>query len=304
MKRILITGATGLIGTHLCKQLSERGDVLTIFSRYPDKAKSKLPFADEYVKWDYKKPGEWKNHLNKKDIVVHLAGANLAGKRWTDDYKKKIIESREISTRNLINAVGEAEEKPDLFICASGINYYGNKGDDILTEESSNGHDFLAKVCQIWESEASRAEAFNIRWISIRTGAVLTPDEGALKKFLTPFKFFIGGPLGTGNQWFSWIHIDDIVRGYIFLIDNESLKGPVNVSSPNPVRMKEFADTLGNVLNRPSFLRVPEAVLKIVAGEMAVTVTGSLRVKPQKLEENNFNFRYENLSGALKNLLK
>jgi hypothetical protein len=303
-KRIVITGATGLIGKHLCKELSDRGDILTIFSRDPDKAKSIIPYANEYVKWNYRNPEEWKEHINSKDIVIHFAGANLFGKRWTDSYKEKIIESREISTQNIVKAIGEADEKPEVFICASAIGYYGNKGEELLTEESPPGDDFLSKVCLKWENEAAGVEKYNVRRISVRTGVVLTTEAGALKEFLTPFKLFVGGPLGTGNQWFSWIHLTDIIRVYLFLIDNANINGAVNTSSPNPVKMKEFANTLGKVLNRPSFFKVPGIALQIAVGEVAETVTASLRVVPQKLEQHNFNFRFRKIEEALRDLLE
>lgn len=303
-KRILITGATGLIGSHICKELSDRGDILTIFTRNPDKAKRRLPYANEYVKWDYRKSEAWKVHLNSKDVVIHLAGANLSGKRWTTNYKKEIIDSRELSTQNLVTAISEAQTKPEVFICASGINYYGSKEDEILTEESDRGIDFAAKVCIKWETEASKAEQYGIRRISTRTAPVLTKEDGVLKKFLLPFKLFAGGPLGSGKQWFSWIHLEDAIRGYLFLIDNKSVNGAVNLTSPDPVRMNEFAKTLGKVLNRPALFKVPEFVLKIAVGEMSQIVTASLRVKPKKLEEHNFNFRSQKLKEALEDLLK
>jgi len=303
-KRILITGATGLIGSNLCRKFSERGDILTVFSRDPEKAKNIFPFANEFVKWDYQKPDEWKNFVNNKDVIIHLAGANLLGKRWKENYKKVIIESREISTRNLVNAIGEAEVKPKVFICASGINYYGNGDEKILTEESSIGNDFLANVCGIWEKEAAEVKRFNVRHVSIRTSPVLSSKGGLLKKFLTPFKFFIGGPLGSGEQWFSWIHLEDILRVYIYCIDNKFIQGAVNASSPNPVRMKDFAKTMGDVLNRPSFFRVPEGLLKLAIGEMADSALISLRVKPKKLEDNNFKFLFADLKEALNDLIK
>jgi uncharacterized protein len=303
-RKILITGATGLIGSNLCKKLSDRGDFISVFTRNPDKAKEKLPFVKEFLNWDYRKPEEWKEHLNDKDAVIHLAGANLDGNRWTKSYKKKIIESREISTRNLVNVIGEAELKPEVFICASGVSYYGNKGEELLTEESAPGDDFLAKVCMTWENEAAKVEQYNVRRVSIRTGAVLSTEEGALKKFLTPFNLYVGGPLGTGYQWFSWIHLKDIINGYLFVLDNKNINGPVNVTSPNPVRMNEFAATLGEVLNRPSFFRVPGPVIELFFGEKAIVVNGSIKAVPKNIEKSGFNLEFGRLEKALKDLLK
>jgi uncharacterized protein (TIGR01777 family) len=304
MRKIIITGATGLIGTHICEELSKRGDELTIFSRNADKAKSKLPLANEYVEWDYRKPDEWKNQLNSKDAVIHLAGANLFGKRWTEDYKKKIIESRESSTRNIVNAIAEAKVKPKVFICASGVGYYGDSGDNVVTENSPSGNSFIAEVCKSWEGVASKVEKFGVRSVSIRTAIVLDKKEGALEKMILPFKFFVGGTLSSGKQWFPWIHIQDLVKIYLFALDNNEINGAVNASSPNPVRLKELTDEIGKILRRPSFFKVPAFALKIALGEFADEVLASIKVVPEKLEKHNFNFEFGNLRNALEDLLR
>ncbi len=303
-KKIIITGATGLIGTHICKELFNRGDLLTVFTRYPNKAKNKLPYANEYVEWDYRNPDEWKNHLNSKDAVIHLAGANLFAKRWTEDYKKKIMESREISTGNIVKAISEAEVKPKVFICASGIGYYGDSADKILTENSPKGNSFIADVCKRWEGAASEAEKFGIRRVSIRTGIVLNKGYGTLEKMALPFKFFVGGTLGTGEQWFPWIHIQDLVKIYLFALDNSELNGAVNAASPNPVRLKELTDEIGKILHRPSFFKVPGFAIKIALGEFADEVLASIRVVPEKLEHYNFDFSFGEMEGALRDLIK
>lgn len=303
MKKIIITGATGSIGKKLCKQLSTRGDELTIFTRNVEKAKMSLPFINNFIDWNYRNPGEWQNNIDENDAVVHLAGANLFGKRWDDNYKKKIIESREISTRNLVKAINNANKKPQTFICASAVGIYGNCGNKILTENSLAGNDFLAQVCKTWEDEAKNVEVAGVRRVSVRTGIVLSTDDGALQQMLLPFKLFIGGPLGNGKQWFPWIHIDDLVNIFIKVLDDNSFNGPVNAVAPNPVTMNEFAETLGKVLHRPSFFRVPGFALKIVVGEGAESILASLRVIPEKLMQNKFNFEFENLKPALENVL-
>jgi hypothetical protein len=303
-KKNIITGATGLIGSYICKELFNRGEVLTIFTQYPDKAKMRLPFANEFVEWNYRKPEEWQSHLNLKDAVIHLAGANLFAKRWTKDYMKKIIESREISTRNIVKAIGKAEVKPKVFICASGVGYYGDSGDKILTENSPRGNSFIADVCKIWEDEASEAEKFSVRRVSIRTAIVLNKGYGTLEKMALPFKFLVGGTLGTGEQWFPWIHIQDLVKIYLFALDNNEVNGAVNAASPNPVRLKELTNEIGKILHRPSFFKVPGFALKIALGEFADEVLASIRVVPEKLEQLNFNFRFGNLRNALEDLLK
>lgn len=303
-KRIIITGATGLIGKKLSKSLIDRGDNVIIFSRNKDKAKSMIPGAKDYIEWDYSKPEVWKINLENTDAVVHLAGINLFSKRWNENFKKEIIESREVSTRNIALAINSCINKPKVLISASGIGYYGDCGDKILDEDSSAGNDFLADVCKVWEGEARKVEQFGVRSVQIRTGLVLSKEEGALKQMLPPFKFFIGGPLGNGKQWTSWLHIDDIVRIYLYAIDNNNLNGPVNAASPNPVTMKEFAKTLGKVLQRPSLFSVPKFALKVVVGEAAEVVTASQRVDVKKLSNSGFKFKFNFVEEALINLLK
>ena len=303
MKRIIVTGATGLIGQKLVCALIQRGDEVIIFSRNASKAKSVVSNAKEYVEWDYNKPELWESKLENSDAVVHLAGTNLFSKRWNDNFKKALLESREVSTKNLVEAIKLTKNKPDVFISASGIGYYGDRADDLLTEESQAGNDFLAEVCKVWESEASKVSEFGIRNVQIRTGLVLSIEDGALKQMLPPFKFFIGGPLGNGKQWSSWLHIDDIVGIYLHSIDNKNLSGAVNAAAPNPVRMKEFANILGKALHRPSIFSVPKFVLKIVVGEAAEVITASQKVDAQKLLNSGYKFRFPDLYNAFQNLL-
>ena len=302
-KRIIVTGATGLIGRKLVNALMQRGYNVVVFSRSVNKAKTIFPNPVEIVEWDYLKPEFWKSNLENSDAVVHLAGINLFAKRWNDNFKKEVIRSREVSTRNLVEAIKTCSNKPEVFISASGIGYYGDSGDDVLTEESTAGNDFLAEVCKVWESESQKASKYGIRNIQIRTGLVLSPEDGALKQMLPVFKLFIGGPLGNGKQWASWIHIDDIVGIYIHAIDNAKLKGAINAASPNPVKMKEFAKTLGHVLNRPSLFPVPKFALKLVVGEAAEVVTASQKVDVHKLLDNGYRFKFENLEAALRDLI-
>lgn len=303
-KRIVVTGATGLIGKKLVNALVNRGDDVIVFGRNIERAKSLLPNADKYVEWDYKKPDNWKSEINGVDAVVHLAGINLFSKRWNDAFKKEVLESREVSTKNLSDAINNCTKKPGVLVSASGIGYYGDCGDKILSEESPAGNDFLADVCKVWENEAKKVEQSGVRSVQVRTGLVLSTEDGALKQMLPPFKFFIGGPLGNGKQWASWLHIDDIVGIYIYAIDNNQLSGAVNAASPNPVRMKEFAQTLGKVLHRPAFFPVPKFALKIAVGEAAEVVTASQRVDVKKLLDSGYKFRFENFNEALEDLLK
>ncbi len=301
-KKIVITGASGLIGTNIAKALINRGDNVYIFTRDINKTKNIIHGAAEYFEWNYKEPDKWSEHLNSKDAVIHLAGANISGKRWSANYKETILKSRELSTRNLVNVISSLPDKPKSFICASGINYYGDSGNKLLTEEEEPGNDFLANVCKIWENETKKVERAGIRSISVRTGVVLTTKEGALKKMLIPFKLFIGGPLGSGKQWFPWIHLDDILNIYIYLLDNNNLNGAFNACSPNPATMNEFAKTLGKVMKRPSFFTVPKFALTFAAGEIADSITASLKAVPKKLLEHGYKFKFENLKDALTDL--
>jgi uncharacterized protein (TIGR01777 family) len=303
-KRIIITGATGLIGKKLANALIQRGDEVIIFSRNAEKARSIFPRAKECVEWNYKTPSIWEKYFENCEAVIHLAGINLFSKRWNGSFKKEVIESREISTRNLAEAIKTCTNKPEVFISASAIGYYGDCGDSILMEDSPAGKDFLADVCKVWESESAKVEELGIRNVRIRTGIVLTPEDGALKQMLLPYKLFIGGPLGNGKQWMSWLHIDDIVQIYLHSLDNSKFTGAVNAVTPNPVRMKEFAKTLGRILNRPSFFPVPQFVLRIVVGEAAKVVTASQRINVKKLLDSGYKFKFEELDSALRDLLK
>jgi len=303
-KRIVVTGATGLIGKKIVSVLLNRGDQVIIFSRDAEKAKSIFPEAKECVEWDYHNPDLWKSKLENSNAVIHLAGINLFSKRWNESFKKDVFESREVSTRNLADAIKSCINKPEVFISASGIGYYGNSGETILDEKSPKGNDFLADVCEVWERESQKAGEYGVRNVQIRTGLVLSTEDGALKQMLPPFKFFIGGPLGSGKQWASWLHVDDIVGIYIHAIDNNKLSGAVNAASPNPIRMKEFAKTLGKVLNRPSLFPVPKFLLKLVVGEAAEVVTASQRIYVKKLLNSGYQFKFKELSKALENLLK
>lgn len=301
-RNVIVTGATGLIGTALCRSLIKKNYNVIVFTRDINKAKSEVPFINSFVKWDYMKPEEWMNAVDKSFAVIHLAGANLFSKRWNENYKKLILESREVSTRNIVHSIAEANQKPSVMITSSAVGIYGSRGDEILTESSNPGSGFLSTVCKAWEYEASRVEDYGVRRVSIRTGVILNKHEGALKEMLLPFRLFVGGPLGSGNQWFSWIHLKDIVNIYIYALEN-NISGPVNGSSPNPVTMNDFAKHLGKVLSRPSIFKVPEFALKIIVGESASSVAASLRVIPEKLNQQNFPFEYPNLIDALHDIL-
>jgi uncharacterized protein len=313
MKKIIITGATGSIGQRLVNELLARGDDVIVFTRNPEKAKKKIVNASKYVKWDnectdapsspeLRRTG-WMHEFHGVDVIVHLAGANLGAKRWNDEYKKLAYDSRIISTRNLVEAIKSIGRKPKAFICANAVGIYGSRYDEVVDENSSSGNDFMATICKDWEKEAEKVEQSGVRRVSIRTGLVMQKDEGVLKKMLLPFKLFIGGPLGSGRQWFPWIHIDDIVGIYLHAIDNENVSGAINGASPGIVTMKDFAKTLGEVLRRPSLFPVPKFAMKIVAGEVAEYAVMSQRTSVDKILNAGYKFKFENLEEALRDLL-
>lgn len=303
MKKIIITGATGSIGQNLVRELSARGDEVTVFTRNPENVAKKIANANKYVKWDYQKLEEWREHINGIDVIIHLAGANLGAQRWNEEYKKLAYESRVLSTRNLVEAIKQVNLKPEIFICSSATGFYGNRYDEVLDENSSPGNDFLATLCNDWEKEARKVEQYGVRRVSIRTGLVLMKDEGVLKQMLLPFQLFIGGPLGNGRQWFPWIHIDDIVGIYLRAIDNENISGTINGTSPGIVTMKQFAKTLGKFLGRPSLFPVPKFALKIAVGELGDYAVMSQRTSVEKIIKAGYNFKFDRLENALYSLL-
>ena len=302
-----ITGATGFVGSRLVEALLEDpGSRILAFSRDPLRAREALPSPPgrvELAAWDYAASPPPEGSLDGVDAVIHLAGENVGLKRWTPAQKKRIRESRVLSTRNLITGLTRASRKPSVLVCASAIGFYGPRGDDELDETAHAGDDYLADVCEDWEAEAERASLHGVREVRLRIGVVLGPDGGALKPLLLAFKLFAGGPVGNGRQWMSWIHRDDLVRLFVHAARTPSMSGPLNGTAPHPVRNKEFARTLGRVLHRPAFLPAPRLGLRVLLGEFAdVLVTGQ-RVVPRKALESGFEFRYPELEGALRQVL-
>lgn len=303
-KKIVVTGATGLIGKSLVKKLIERNDSVVVLSNKTLQVKQLFGNSVEIIEWDYGFDDRLVKALAGVDAVIHLAGANIASKRWNESYKKTIIDSRTVPTRNLIKAMQQSNNIPSVFVCASAVGFYGNTGEKSIAENSPAGNDFLSQVCAVWEEESSKVEQLGIRRVSVRTGIVLSTQDGALKKLLLPFKLFAGGPLGNGKQWFPWIHIDDEVDIFLHAIDNNDLTGAANAVSPEHLRMKEFASILGGILNRPSFFNVPPLVLKIVLGEAAESILFSQKIKPEKLLNTGFKFKFSSPTEALSDLIK
>lgn len=295
--RILISGATGMVAKALMPHLE--GHEIFKLVRKPSGAGNEIIWDAET---GFSAVEETK--LSDFDAVINLAGDNIASGRWTPEKKKKIRNSRVLGTRNLMEALKRRNVKPKVFISASAIGFYGNRGDEILTEESPSGEGFLPDVCKEWEAEAKRAEELGARVVLLRIGIVLAKEGGALQKMLPPFKLGIGGVIGSGNQWMSWIALHDLTRIIVFALEKDNLQGPINCTAPNPVTNQEFTKTLGKVLSRPTFIPVPSLAIKFLFGEMGETMLlEGCRVLPKRLQEEGFEFLYPTLESALRKIL-
>jgi len=300
-EKIIIAGATGFIGRKLAQNMIEHGYDVTSFSRNVEKSKELLQHVNSHVKWS-SESSNWHTSLEGVKAIVNLAGTPIAGKKWTEEYKQEIIDSRIKSTDSIVEAI-KTLENPPAFINASAIGYYGNRGEELLHEGSECGSGFLADVTKKWEDSACRAIPYT-RVVSARLGIILGEDGGALKKMMLPYNLFVGGPIGVGWQFMPWVHVNDIVEMFRFVIENEEISGPVNFVNPNPATMNDFAKELGKALNRPSIVKVPEFMIKLILGESADMVTGSARVVPDVLLKNNYQFKFTDLYAALKDILK
>lgn len=296
--RCLVTGGTGFIGRHLIQQL----DHPVILGRNPESIKQQLPGV-EARQWHPGKPVD-PSVFDGIDTVFHLAGEPVYKGRWNSAKKKRILESRVEGTRSIVRALEKLAQPPKALICSSAIGYYGSRGDERLTESSAAGNDFLAKVCIAWEEEARKAEKFGVRIIFLRIGVVLGRDGGALEKMLTPFKIGLGGRLGNGRQYMSWIHIDDLVGIMLYAASNESMQGPFNAVSPQPVTNREFTSALAEALHRPAFLPVPGLVLRIALGEFADILLGSQKAIPEKVIQSGYTYLFPRLPATFTDLVR
>lgn len=296
---ILISGGTGFIGSRLRTMLLMENHDVTVITRNPDAWSSDQATNQRFVSWESDLPSE----MERADLVINLAGESIFGKRWSPAIKRQIRNSRLDATGRIVDAMAATSDRPPLLISASAAGYYGSSGSRLLTEEDGPGSDFLARVCRDWEQEAKRAEALGVRVVIPRIGIVLERSGGMLKQLLLPFRLFVGGSIGHGGQVVPWIHMDDLCRALIHMIDHETLVGPYNVNSPEPVRMDELAESLGRVLRRPSLFRVPEWALKLVLGEAAIPAMSSLNLSPEKLVKSGFHFEFEDLEESLADLL-
>jgi uncharacterized protein (TIGR01777 family) len=294
--KILITGSSGLVGSALIDHLANKGHQIGRLLRQAN---------DDEPYWDIDKGHIDLVNFGEPDAIIHLAGENIAEGRWNMAKKQRILTSRVQSTQLLVDCVSKMQVKPKVFISGSAIGFYGNRGGEVMDEQSSHGHDFVSEVATKWEAASVGAQDYGVRVVNIRTGMVLSPKGGALGKMLLPFKMGLGGVIGNGRQYVSWINIDDMVRAIEFLLNHETVKGPVNLVSPIPVTNREYTKALGQVLSRPTIMAMPAFVARLAFGEMAdELLLSSTRVMPVTLTKMGFSFNHESIENALSSLLK
>ena len=293
--KILITGGSGFIGSNLSEYLLNRGHVVAAVGRSADRHRI-YHESFRYIAADTTQPGPWQKEVEEAQAVVNLTGATIF-KRWTTNYKKEIYNSRILTTRQVVAAL---PENGGITLCgASGAGYYGDRGDDILKEDDSVGHDFLAGVSQDWEKENQQAAAKGVRVAVMRFGVVFGKKGGAMAKMIPAFKMFVGGSMGSGNQWFPWIHLEDLMAAILFILEHQEVSGPLNFCAPNPVRFRELAKAMGEVLGRPSFMPAPAFMIRLAMGELSNVFLCSQRTIPDRLLKYGFSFQYPDVKGAI-----
>jgi uncharacterized protein (TIGR01777 family) len=299
--KILFTGGTGFVGTQLTSRLIKDNHEVTILSRSP-KRSGEISRGMSYLQGDPTQKGSWQEAIKNHDAVINLAGASIFAK-WTEEHKKAIRESRVSTTRNIVEGISSLPQKQFTLFSTSAVGYYGFCGDEELTEESPHGDDFLARIASEWEGEALKAKEKGARVVITRFGIVMGEKGGALGQMIPLFKKFIGGPIGSGRQWFSWVHIEDLAEAFSFLLKHPEISGPVNVCAPNPVRNKDLAKALGRALHRPSFMPAPAFMIKLVLGEFGSVILEGQRVIPKRLLDSGFAFQYPEIDKALQEIV-
>lgn len=304
--KVAITGATGFVGSRLVEKLHADKHQIMVLTRSQDRARRVFP-SDAYpnveiVAYTPTQSGKWQESISGCDGVVNLAGAPIADERWTPARKQEILDSRQLGTQKIVEAIAKANSKPSVLVNSSAIGYYGTSETATFDENSGAGNDFLAEVCQAWEAEAQKVKDAGTRLVILRTGIVLGMG-GAVAKMLLPFKMYAGGPIGSGRQWFSWIHRDDLANLIIQALTRSDIEGVLNATAPNPVRMNEFSKTFGDAMNRPSWLPVPDFALEILLGDAAKVVLEGQQVLPKRTQGYGFNYQYPALKPAIEEVL-
>lgn len=304
--KVAVTGATGFVGSRLVEKLNAGGDRVLVLTRNSQQAQKQFPASTftnvEIVEYNPTESGTWQGAIAGCDGVVNLAGEPLAEHRWTPAIEQKILQSRRLGTQKLVEAIAHANPKPQVLVSASAIGYYGTSETATFEENSPPGNDFLAKVCQAWETEAKKVEAAGVRLVILRIGIVVGKG-GAIAKMLTPFQLFMGGRIGTGNQWFSWIHREDLVNLILEALKRPNLTGIYNATAPNPVRMNQLCHTLGEILHRPSWLPVPGFALELLLGDGAKVVLEGQQVLPKATQAIGFEYQYPTIKPALESVV-
>lgn len=298
--KVLMTGGTGFVGTSLSKRLISEGHLVTVLTHETREPALKMQGLS-YLHGNPTVQGEWQKAVPEHDVIINLAGASIFS-RWTEEQKQILRSSRILTTRNLVDALSQ-DAKHITFFSTSAVGYYGFHQDEEVTESSPAGTDFLARLAYDWESEALNAGKKGARVVMTRFGIVLGKDGGALGQMIPLFKSFLGGPLGSGRQWFSWVHMRDLVEAFIFLLDKKEISGPVNLCSPEPVRNKELGAAIGRVLHRPSFMPAPGFMIKLILGEFGSVLLEGQRVIPKRLLDAGYKFKYPGIDEALKNII-
>ncbi|MBD2447782.1 TIGR01777 family protein [Nostoc sp. FACHB-152] len=305
--KVAITGATGLVGHSLVERLHKQGEQVLVLTRNPSFAQKVFPRENfpnvEITAYTPNKSGTWQDKIAGCEAVVNLAGEPIGEGRWTPERKQEILNSRQLGTQKIVEAIAKANPKPRVLVNTSAIGYYGTSETATFDEASVSGNDFLAQVCQTWEAEATKVKDAGVRLVILRFGIVLG-NGGALAKMIPPFQLFAGGPIGSGRQWFSWIHIDDLVNLILQALNKSDMEGVYNATAPNPVRMNDLSHTLGQVLHRPSWLPVPAFAIEALLGDGAIVVLQGQQVLPKRTLDSGFQFQYPNLQPALKQILK
>jgi uncharacterized protein len=300
--KVAITGATGFVGSRLVERLQAEGHQVLVLTRNAERAKQMFPKA-EVVAYTPLESGDWQGAIAGWDGVVNLAGAPIAETRWTTERKQEIMDSRKVGTQKIVEAIAQANPKPSVLVNSSAIGYYGTSETATYDENSGSGNDFLAEVCREWEAAAEQVKATGTRLVILRTGIVLGMG-GAIAKMLLPFKMFAGGPIGSGKQWFSWIHQEDMVSLIVQALTQNTMSGVYNATAPNPVRMTELSQTLGQAMNRPSWLPVPDFALEAMLGDAAQVVLQGQQVMPKRTIESGFKYAYETVKPALEEVVR